>query len=68
MNKQFIKVHMQNVIHTYTDQHFGLPLTEKEEQELLNKIILKIDESGIEQFQDVIHDVIYTFFTDQEDE
>jgi hypothetical protein len=59
---------MKNVSKTYTDQPLGLPLTKKEEQELLDKIIRKISERGADQFQDIIHDVMYAFFTNQEDE
>ncbi|WP_332691241.1 YqzH family protein [Halalkalibacter lacteus] len=68
METTFILKQMQNVIKTYTDQQLGLPLTKAEEQKLLDNIIPKVDERGLDHFRDIVHDVIYTFFTDQEDD
>jgi vacuolar-type H+-ATPase subunit E/Vma4 len=68
MDSTLIKKHIKAVAKTYTEQEMGLPLTEKEEEQLTQKIIkiLKIEDRS--NVREVVHDVVYTFFTGQEDE
>ncbi|MCL7747115.1 YqzH family protein [Halalkalibacter alkaliphilus] len=67
MDKRFIKKQMDHVIKTYTEQSFSLPLTKDEENQLLQKIVDQVQQQGFENLQDILHDIIYPFFTNQDE-
>lgn len=61
-----IKKQIKAVAKTYSDTY--LPLTNKEENELLKKIETRISESNQPDVRDIVQDIVYSFFTGQDDE
>lgn len=68
MDISLIKKHINAVLKTYTDQDFSLPLTKKEEMELTQKIIKRLEQSNQMDVRDVVQDVVYSFFTGQDED
>ncbi|MFC0558181.1 YqzH family protein [Halalkalibacter alkalisediminis] len=68
MDTLLIKKHIKAVAKTYTDHDFSLPLTELEEKELTRKIVKKMNETNQTDVRDIVQDVVYAFFTGQDEE
>ena len=68
MEKRFLQKQIRAVAKTYTEMEMGLPLSEKEEQQLLTRIQKKLEYEKTANVRDIVHDVVYSFFTGQEEE
>lgn len=68
MNSIFLQKQIRQVAKTYTEQDIGLPLTEKEEQRLIFKIKTQLQTSSSDHLREIVHDVVYSYFTNQDDD
>ncbi|MCM3714877.1 YqzH family protein [Halalkalibacter oceani] len=63
----FFKKQIQAVARTYTNSEMDLPLTEEEEAQLLHGMQQKLEAEPEMELHEVVHDVVYRFFADQEE-
>jgi len=63
----FLKKQIRAVARTYTNSEIDLPFTEEEEVQLLHRIQQKLEAEPAAELREVVHDVVYRFFADQEE-
>ncbi|MCM3760378.1 YqzH family protein [Alkalihalobacillus oceani] len=65
--KAFLKKQIRSVARTNTNSEIDLPFTEEEEAQLLYRIGQKLEAEPAMELREVVHDVVYRFFADQEE-
>lgn len=65
MESTFLKKQIQAVARTYTNSEIDLPFTE--EAQLLHRIEQKLEAEPAMELREVVHDVVYRFFADQDE-
>lgn len=68
MERKFLQKQIRSVAKTYTEMEMGLPLSEQEEEHLLARIQKKLADGETGEVREIVHDVVYTFFTGQEED
>ncbi len=68
MERKFLQKQISAVAKTYTEMEMGLPLSEQEEEHLLDRIQQMLSDGETGDVRDIVHDVVYTFFTGQNED